>query len=172
MKYRFNINELEKIVKESTSFREVLIKLGLAPKGGNYEVLKSRLINNNISYEHFNKNNWRKNKKFPLEKTNLEEVFTSNSVYSSGIPRSSYKIKNILIKAKLKEEVCEKCNLKEWLNNKIPLELHHVDGDRKNNNFENLQLLCPNCHSLTDNYRGKKLKEKPKGVVSCLENSE
>lgn len=32
----------------------------------------------------------------------------------------------------------------------IPLELHHVDGDYTNNAESNLQLLCPNCHSLTE----------------------
>ena len=36
---------------------------------------------------------------------------------------------------------------------KIPLEVHHIDGDYRNNREENLQLLCPNCHSLTNNYK-------------------
>lgn len=34
----------------------------------------------------------------------------------------------------------------------VPLQIHHIDGDCLNNKEENLQLLCPNCHSLTDNY--------------------
>ena len=38
----------------------------------------------------------------------------------------------------------------------IPLEVHHVDGDRLNNELTNLQLLCPNCHAQTDNYCGRK----------------
>jgi len=33
--------------------------------------------------------------------------------------------------------------------------VHHKDGDRTNNEYENLTLLCPNCHALTDTYRGK-----------------
>lgn len=37
----------------------------------------------------------------------------------------------------------------------IPLELHHIDGDRFNNNLENLQILCYNCHALTNNFRQK-----------------
>lgn len=52
--------------------------------------------------------------------------------------------------------VCEKCGLSEWLNNKIILEIHHIDGNTKNNSEANLQLLCPNCHSFTDNWRKKK----------------
>ena len=35
---------------------------------------------------------------------------------------------------------------------KIPLQLHHIDGDSTNNAEENLQLLCPNCHSLTETF--------------------
>lgn len=36
----------------------------------------------------------------------------------------------------------------------IPLEIDHIDGDYKNNREDNLRLICPNCHSLTENYRG------------------
>lgn len=48
---------------------------------------------------------------------------------------------------------CEECNLSEWNNQAIPLELHHIEG--KEDSEENLKLLCPNCHALTYNYRGK-----------------
>lgn len=34
----------------------------------------------------------------------------------------------------------------------VPLQIHHIDGDCMNNSEENLQLLCPNCHSLTENF--------------------
>ena len=37
----------------------------------------------------------------------------------------------------------------------IKLELHHINGNHNDNRLENLQFLCPNCHSFTDNYRGK-----------------
>ena len=40
------------------------------------------------------------------------------------------------------------------------MELHHINGNNMDNCLENLQLLCPNCHALTDNYRGKKNKKK------------
>ena len=51
-----------------------------------------------------------------------------------------------------------KCQLCGWgernlSTNTIPLEIHHIDGDYTNNKEENLQLLCPNCHSLTDTYK-------------------
>ena len=51
---------------------------------------------------------------------------------------------------------CEECGRKHWSKQKIPLEVHHVDGDRTNNKYENLKLLCCNCHAMTDNWRNKK----------------
>jgi hypothetical protein len=51
---------------------------------------------------------------------------------------------------------CESCGLAEWLDNPIILELHHIDGNTNNNVDENLILLCPNCHSFTENWRKKK----------------
>jgi predicted nucleic acid-binding Zn ribbon protein len=50
-----------------------------------------------------------------------------------------------------------KCQLCGWgqinqYTNSIPLAIHHINGDCTDNSFDNLQLLCPNCHSLTDNF--------------------
>ena len=50
---------------------------------------------------------------------------------------------------------CARCGWGEinlWTGN-VPLEVHHVDGDYKNNEESNLELLCPNCHSLTETYK-------------------
>ena len=46
----------------------------------------------------------------------------------------------------------------EWLGEPIPLELHHIDGNKQNHQLSNLQMLCPNCHSITDNFKSKKHK--------------
>jgi hypothetical protein len=49
---------------------------------------------------------------------------------------------------------CQRCGWGE-INvhtGRVPLALHHVDGDCTNNAEKNLELLCPNCHALTDNY--------------------
>lgn len=63
-------------------------------------------------------------------------------------------IKNYLLqKCNNKCSICEWCSLNPFTN-KIPLELHHIDGDSNNNCLNNLQILCPNCHSLTSNYKG------------------
>lgn len=73
-----------------------------------------------------------------------------NAMYyiQSGKPIASSKLKEKLLMDGLKERKCEKCGLDSWLNGPIPLELHHKDGNHYNNAFENLQILCPNCHAL------------------------
>jgi hypothetical protein len=68
---------------------------------------------------------------------------------------SAHKLRIKLIEDGIKDHRCEICSLTEWNGEKIPLELHHVDGDRYNNLLGNLQILCPNCHSQTDNNSGK-----------------
>lgn len=85
----------------------------------------------------------------PNKGFSLEKILVENSTYQS------FKLKNKLLKEGLKECKCEKCNNTEWLGKPIPLELHHINGDRTDNRIENLQILCPNCHAQTDNYRGK-----------------
>ena len=65
------------------------------------------------------------------------------------------KIRKKILQEGLKPHQCESCKLTEWLGQSIPLEVHHKDGNRNNNVFENYELLCPNCHAFTDSYRGK-----------------
>jgi len=70
------------------------------------------------------------------------------------------KLREKLIEDGIKEPRCENCSRDTWEGKPMPLELHHVDGDRFNNSFENLKILCPNCHTQTENYgysgRGKR----------------
>lgn len=50
---------------------------------------------------------------------------------------------------------CSQCgwNKRNQFTGNIPLEIHHKDGDHTNNDENNLDLLCPNCHSLTETYK-------------------
>lgn len=50
---------------------------------------------------------------------------------------------------------CQKCNVGEWEGEQLPLEIHHINGDRKDKRRENVELLCPNCHSITPNWKTK-----------------
>lgn len=74
-------------------------------------------------------------------------------------------IRNYLLeKANYQCELCgwDKVNL---TTNKVPLEIHHIDGDYENNRPENLQVLCPNCHSLTPNFKALNKSERQRTQV-------
>lgn len=54
----------------------------------------------------------------------------------------------------LKNGECEVCHRKEWMGEKIPIEVDHIDGNSENNRPENLRAICPNCHAQTETYKG------------------
>ena len=76
---------------------------------------------------------------------------------SKGI--NTNKIRKKLLSEGLKEARCEKCDNTEWNGLPIPLEVHHKDGCKENNQLDNLEMLCPNCHAQTDTYRGRNRKK-------------
>ena len=82
----------------------------------------------------------------------LSEVLVEHSTWVN-----SGSLRKRLIREGLKEYRCECCNRTEWLGKPIKLELHHINGIKDDLRIENLQILCPNCHAYTDNYRGKNI---------------
>lgn len=73
----------------------------------------------------------------------------------AGRKRNRGHLKLRLIGAGLKENRCEECGISEWRGRPLSLALHHINGDGRDNRLENLALLCPNCHSQTDNFAGR-----------------
>ena len=92
----------------------------------------------------------------------VQNIFDGKISGLKNASNSSPKIKDtlrtyLLEKAKYKCELCG-CDLKNPYSGQTILEIHHIDGDRTNNLKENLQVLCPNCHAMTSNYKGLNVK--------------
>lgn len=82
-------------------------------------------------------------------------ILSLDEVLVAGRSTNRGHLKQRLIKAGLKENRCERCGLTEWRREPLNMQLHHVNGDGLDNRFENLELLCANCHSQTDTYGGR-----------------
>lgn len=137
------------LVATCSSLRGLLVALELKPAGGNYESIKKFIQENNIDTSHFTGQKHLKGKTHDYKKRPLMEVLVR------GKTENTWRLKNRLLSEGVKSFKCERCGLTKWIDQEIPLELHHIDGDRTNNTLLNLSLLCPNCHAMTDNYRGK-----------------
>ena len=136
--------------KQSWSIAGMCRNLGLKACGGNYKVVHNAIEKYQIDVSHFRGRGWNVELKFkPFKKKPLAEILVDGSHYQS------YKLKKRLLDEGLKQGVCECCGLDVWRGQAIPLELHHINGNNRDNRLENLLLLCPNCHALTDTYRGK-----------------
>ena len=139
----FTDEELKQIVAESTSFVQVQKKLGYTGKSGKTQAtLKQVFQNKNIDYSHFKGHAWNK------EMSKYEDALTDFGTHDWRT-----------IKSKLfqeREYRCECCGITNWNGQEIKLQVHHIDGDHYNNDIENLMILCPNCHSQTDNWTYKK----------------
>jgi hypothetical protein len=120
------------------SLAGLLKSLGLRPAGGSFNNMKRNLQRLNVDTSHWTGQGW-----------NSGQRLKDWTDYT----RAAY-LKPHLIGERTHK--CESCKQTTWMENKIPLEVHHIDGDRTNNNIDNLQLLCCNCHALTDSWKRKK----------------
>ena len=137
-------------VKNSYSYSEVCRNLGLSPKGGNLRTVKNKIIELELDMSHFTGKRWNKGKTSEthssIKKKDISEILVENSGWASG------QLRQRLIREGLKEAKCECCGRTKWLGVPIPLELHHINEVHTDNRLENLLILCPNCHAMTDSH--------------------
>lgn len=163
---KFSEEEIREIVENSKTYPEIAQKLGYNPdKNGSGEAINA--VKNVIKYYGLNDSH--------IRKLGWNKEIYNMSKFKKGTYGKPSEFANPLIQ--LRGYKCECCGNSEWLGKPIKLEVHHIDGDHYNNELENLQLLCPNCHSMTPNWRGKnnkKVKEgyiKEEDILKALEES-
>ena len=129
--------------------------LGIAPRGGNYKTIKSAIKRLNLDCSHFlgQGANCGPNRKGGSQPIPLSKILIENSTFTN-----SNHLRKRLLKENVFEHKCYKCLNIKWMETSIPLELEHINGINTDNRLNNLTLLCPNCHALTNTYRGKNIK--------------
>lgn len=131
---------LEPIVAISIiSWADVCRKIGIKSHTGAQTHLKKRAVGFGIDSSHFLGQSYNKGRTF-IKKDALAYCHKNSQ-------EPSDRIKKRLIRDGYKKAECEICNLKEWRGQPLVLELDHKDSDHSNNEFDNLQILCPNCHA-------------------------
>lgn len=109
--------------------------------------MRKHIEKHNIDISHFGIN----------KKTHVySEPKSLQSYLDNEYPIRSFDLKSKLLKANLLKKECSCCQLTKWMNQDIPLELDHIDGNNQNNNLSNLRLLCINCHMQTPTWGSKR----------------
>lgn len=146
--YQVSDEDFKEIIANANSYSDCLRALGLTTRGGSSsDILKRRILELECSVEHFGKMQI----KSPNAKYDLDEILVENSTYANI---SRLKIR--LINEGRLEYKCACCgNIGEWQGQKLTLQLDHINGKNNDHRIENLRLLCPNCHSITETYAGK-----------------
>ena len=152
-RHTYTDEDLRDAVRNSYSIAQVLRHLGLIEAGGNYATVKRKIRDLAIDTSHFlGQSIWRGKPSVRLGRfrMSLNQLLVEDSSCTS-----TWRLKLRLLREGVKDNACEFCGLEQWMGKPIPLELHHINGDRTDCRIDNIQLLCPNCHALTSNYRGK-----------------
>jgi hypothetical protein len=150
---RWTREVLEEAVAASTNMFDVLRRLGVELVGGQHTHISRRIKAFNIDTSHFAVPSWTERMRDNQRRRAPEEIFVENTSAHPRRVRSS-RLKSGMLEVGVKEQ-CALCELKTWFGDPMPLEVDHIDGDWRNNRIENLRLICPNCHSATNTYRGR-----------------
>lgn len=153
----YSKEELEQIVRQSFSMKEVIDKLGYSThSGSNNNTVKDRIEKYQIDISHFNYQT--------PQKRNENNIFIENSTASQATLRKWY------IKGNYTPYICSICGQEPvWQEKPLTLILDHINGKNHDDRLENLRWVCPNCNQQLDTTNGKnhKILEKKKYCIDC-----
>ena|SRR6478752_7964906 len=141
---KYTKETLEEAVANSYSFAGVLRHLGLKQAGGTQAHIAKMIRQDEIDTSHFKLQAWNKGGISSKKKTPSEILIV---LEEGSLRQKSAQLRRALIESGLKES-CNRCSVElEWNGKPIRLEINHIDGNWLDNRIENLEFVCPNCHS-------------------------
>jgi len=154
--------ELQKMVDESNSLKEVIAKFGFT-HASNYKTLRDRCQQDSIDLGPV-KDRSKNDSISRLKDNGFSRIYTTEEMLTENSNCSRGTLKYRLIAEGRLEEECSECGLPPlWKNKRLLLILDHINGINNDNRIENLRLLCPNCNSQTETFAGRKK------VIPCIE---
>lgn len=98
----------------------------------------------------------------------MNKILSANDLLIKDCPHSRNALKKFLKKNKLLDYKCLECGIGNiWNDKNLVLQIDHINGINNDNRLENLRWLCPNCHSQTDTFAGRKTKKSSKQCIEC-----
>lgn len=144
--------DLEQIISKNNTYSAILKQLNYTVRGGAFRMLKERIANDGIDDSHLHKAGSQIIFAQQFNRIPDEDVFVENSTYTNG-----QLLKKRLLNLGILHK-CSECGIEdEWNGKRLSLQLDHINGARNDNRLQNLRILCPNCHSQTETFAGKRL---------------
>lgn len=156
IKSKYTREMLEPVVASSTSIAEVLRKLGLAVTGGSYAWIPKVIASYNLNCDHFTgktTNSGQRHKGGP-EKLGPAEILVLDRL--DGRRESLPKLRRAMREYGM-AEICAECDLLPvWNGKPLVLQVEHRNGNWLDNRPGNVCFICPNCHTQTETFSGRK----------------
>ncbi len=151
---RWTRTVLEEAVSASSNMYAVLRHLGLDAVGGHHTHISRRVRSLGIDTSHFTGPSRTDRMRVNHRRRTADETLREDhSPHATRTPGKT--LRRALLSIGV-EERCADCGIEAvWMGEPLPLEVDHINGDWRDNRAENLRLMCPNCHSTTDSYRGR-----------------
>lgn len=146
---------LSKIVVNNRSIAGVLRDLGLRPAGGTHAHISRRIKEYGLDTSHFTgraSNTGPGHRGGPARRAPLEILVKRNS----GRRQLAVRLRRALVEIGVPYK-CAKCGLGDtWRGHPLKLQVNHRNHDWLDDRRQNLEFLCPNCHSQTEGWCGSR----------------
>lgn len=152
----YNQPYLQEVANKSTCYADMIRNLGKQARSGNFQVLYKLIAYWNVDVSRFNQSegtHQSKVKNKTSRRVDLEDILAGHHPQYS-----SQRLKQRLLDSGYLEPMCSNCQIVEWNGEPLIFDLDHINGQSDDHRWENIRLLCPNCHSQTSTYKGRNIK--------------